>query len=172
MALMKFIRTSESLFLKIFFFAISGVLQEKIMTRQYVDSTGQIGQFKDSQFLVFVNRIMAFAVALLCIMAIKQPRHKAPLYKYSYCSFSNILSSWCQYEALKFISFPTQVYIVLLTIRFTKGHSFCKQCLHNLQFKKKRYSSPNLSKLARTDISCQFLKTRSLCRTVHTTNGL
>ena len=89
------------------------------MTRQYVDSTGQIGQFKDSQFLVFVNRIMAFAVALLCIMAIKQPRHKAPLYKYSYCSFSNILSSWCQYEALKFISFPTQVYIVLLTIRFT-----------------------------------------------------
>lgn len=86
-----------------------GVLQEKIMTRQYVDSTGQIGQFKDSQFLVFVNRIMAFAVALLCIMAIKQPRHKAPLYKYSYCSFSNILSSWCQYEALKFISFPTQV---------------------------------------------------------------
>ena len=81
------------------------------MTRQYVDSTGQIGQFKDSQFLVFVNRIMAFAVALLCIMAIKQPRHKAPLYKYSYCSFSNILSSWCQYEALKFISFPTQVRI-------------------------------------------------------------
>ena len=106
------------------------------MTRQYVDSTGQIGQFKDSQFLVFVNRIMAFAVALLCIMATKQPRHKAPLYKYSYCSFSNILSSWCQYEALKFISFPTQVYIVLLTIRFTESHWFCKQCLHNLQFMK------------------------------------
>merc|ERR1712088_569545 len=39
----------------------------------------------------------------------RQPRHKAPLYKYSYCSFSNIMSSWCQYEALKFISFPTQV---------------------------------------------------------------
>ena len=53
-----------------------GVLQEKIMTRQYVDSTGKIGQFKDSQFLVFVNRIMAFAVALLCIMATKQPKHK------------------------------------------------------------------------------------------------
>merc|ERR1712051_693392 len=124
-------RASEFLFLKIPFLTISGVLQEKIMTRQYVDSTGQIGQFKDSQFLVFVNRIMAFAVALLCIMATKQPRHKAPLYKYSYCSFSNILSSWCQYEALKFISFPTQVYIVFLTIGFTKGHSFCSQ------FKKK-----------------------------------
>ena len=29
--------------------------------------------------------------------------------RYSYCSLSNILSSWCQYEALKYISFPTQV---------------------------------------------------------------
>merc|ERR1719452_387029 len=38
-----------------------------------------------------------------------QPRHKAPLYKYSYCSLSNIMSSWCQYEALKYVSFPTQV---------------------------------------------------------------
>ena len=30
-------------------------------------------------------------------------------FRYSYCSLSNILSSWCQYEALKYISFPTQV---------------------------------------------------------------
>ena len=28
-----------------------------------------------------------------------------------------------------------------------KGHSFCKQCLHDLQFMKTRSSSPNLSKL-------------------------
>jgi hypothetical protein len=49
----------------------------------------------------------------------------------------------------------------------TKGHSLFKQCLHNLQFMKKGSSSPNLSKLARADISCQFMKTRSLCRTVH-----
>ena len=46
----------------------------------------------------------------------------------------------------------------------TKGHSFCKQCLHNFQFMKTRFSWPNLSKLARADISCQFMKTRSLCR--------
>ena len=86
-----------------------GVLQEKIMTRKYVDGLGNEGQFKDSQFLVFVNRILAFAIALLYIMFSRQPRHRAPLYKYSYCSLSNIMSSWCQYEALKFISFPTQV---------------------------------------------------------------
>ena len=45
-----------------------------------------------------------------------------------------------------------------------KDHSFYKQqCLHDLQFMKKIYFSPNLSKLARADISCQFMKTRSLC---------
>ena len=86
-----------------------GILQEKIMTRKYEDSYGNVGQFKDSQFLVFVNRVLAFAVALLYITFSRQPRHRAPIYKYSVCSFSNILSSWCQYEALKFVSFPTQV---------------------------------------------------------------
>ena len=76
----------------------------------------------------------------------------------------------------------------------SKGHSFCKQCLHDLpimkprfslpnlsklaradisyQFMKTRSSSPNLSKVARADISCQFMKTRSLCRTVYKMNGL
>ncbi|CAK9302094.1 unnamed protein product [Gordionus sp. m RMFG-2023] len=34
---------------------------------------------------------------------------KPALYRYSYASLSNILSSWCQYEALKYVSFPTQV---------------------------------------------------------------
>eukprot|EP00095_Tigriopus_kingsejongensis_P011586 snap_masked-scaffold297_size217559-processed-gene-0.20 protein:Tk11586 transcript:snap_masked-scaffold297_size217559-processed-gene-0.20-mRNA-1 annotation:"adenosine 3 -phospho 5 -phosphosulfate transporter 1" len=86
-----------------------GVLQEKIMTKQYVDTTGNVGQFKDSQFLVFVNRILAFGIALLYVTLSRQPRHRAPLFKYSFCSLSNILSSWCQYEALKFVSFPTQV---------------------------------------------------------------
>jgi len=86
-----------------------GYLQEKIMTTSYEDSLGNKAKFSDSQFLVFVNRILAFTLALLVILWRKQPRHKAPLYKYSFCSFSNIMSSWCQYEALKYVSFPTQV---------------------------------------------------------------
>ncbi|PSN39928.1 Adenosine 3'-phospho 5'-phosphosulfate transporter 1 [Blattella germanica] len=86
-----------------------GLLQEKIMTQEYVDSTGSKGHFTDSQFLVFVNRILAFVLSGLYIMFTRQPRHMAPLYKYVYCSFSNIMSSWCQYEALKYVSFPTQV---------------------------------------------------------------
>jgi adenosine 3'-phospho 5'-phosphosulfate transporter B2 len=66
--------------------------------------------------LVFVNRVLAFAVALLYITFSRQPRHRAPIYKYSFCSFSNIMSSWCQYEALKFVSFPTQVLLLLCGI--------------------------------------------------------
>lgn len=86
--------------------------------------------FHDSQFLVFINRIVAFISAILALVyaqqretnlfyanrfhlsnqrghqAEKKPR--APLYEYIYCSLSNILSSWCQYEALKFVNFPTQ----------------------------------------------------------------
>ena len=38
------------------------------MTHEYQDSTGSTGKFTDAQFLVFVNRILAFAVALVVIM--------------------------------------------------------------------------------------------------------
>lgn len=81
-----------------------GYLQEKIMTSTYAGA-----KFQDSQFLVFMNRILALLMVYSYISAVKQPTHKTPLYKYSFSSFSNIMSSWCQYEALKFVSFPTQV---------------------------------------------------------------
>ncbi|XP_076441649.1 adenosine 3'-phospho 5'-phosphosulfate transporter 1-like [Babylonia areolata] len=87
-----------------------GVLQERIMTYEYGKTDTTPGEyFKNSQFLVFINRILAFVIALLVIVFQPQPRHTAPLYKYSFSSLSNIMSSWFQYEALKFVSFPTQV---------------------------------------------------------------
>ncbi|XP_028653013.1 adenosine 3'-phospho 5'-phosphosulfate transporter 1 isoform X1 [Erpetoichthys calabaricus] len=87
-----------------------GVLQERVMTRTYGTTETELGEkFKDSQFLVFMNRILALTVAGVYCAFTKQPRHGAPMYKYSFASLSNILSSWCQYEALKYISFPTQV---------------------------------------------------------------
>ncbi|XP_076464930.1 adenosine 3'-phospho 5'-phosphosulfate transporter 1-like [Babylonia areolata] len=87
-----------------------GVLQERIMTHEYGKTDTTPGEyFKNSQFLVFVNRILAFVIALLVIVFQHQPQHTAPLYKYSFSSFSNIMSSWFQYEALKYVSFPTQV---------------------------------------------------------------
>ena len=32
---------------------------------------------------------------------------KSPLWEFSFPSVANMLSSWCQYEALKYVSFPT-----------------------------------------------------------------
>lgn len=82
-----------------------GLLQERIMTFEYAPKV----YFKNSQFLVFINRILAFLIGITVLFMKQQPPHTAPLYKYSYSSFSNIMSSWFQYEALKFVSFPTQV---------------------------------------------------------------
>jgi solute carrier family 35 (adenosine 3'-phospho 5'-phosphosulfate transporter), member B2 len=90
-----------------------GVLQEKIMTKEYIGNDGKTKSFfKDSQFLVFSNRFLAFIIAAIYTRVKQQSRQKAPLFKYSYASFSNIMSAWLQYEALKFISFPTQVCFV------------------------------------------------------------
>ena len=66
-------------------------------------------KFQNSQFLVFVNRVLALVVAYLYIKYSKQPRTTVPTYKYSFCSLSNVMSSWFQYEALKYVTFPTQV---------------------------------------------------------------
>lgn len=138
-------------------YSIWGVLQERIMTTKYevtskVESSSVLNNeqqqqnssnktisdideklfinFHDSQFLVFINRIIAFILSILglvqdrpkqqsrlmstkthtsYIQQEQQTKPQAPLYSYVYCSLSNILSSWCQYEALKYVNFPTQV---------------------------------------------------------------
>ena len=85
-------------------------------------------KFRDSQFLVLINRILALAFSILALVILRIKRmssksnyislnkisnHRiyiiAPLYEFSYCSLSNVLSSWSQYEALKYVNFPTQV---------------------------------------------------------------
>jgi adenosine 3'-phospho 5'-phosphosulfate transporter B2 len=85
-----------------------GALQEQIMTQSYGEGDDK-EQFKSSQFLVFVNRILAFVAALAITQFTQQPKHTVPVHKYSFPSLSNVMSSWFQYEALKFVSFPTQV---------------------------------------------------------------
>ena len=81
-----------------------GVLQERVMTRTYDGD-----KFTNSQFLVLVNRVLALVIAGIYLLSSRQKEHTAPIYKYSFSSLSNIISSWCQYEALKFVSYPTQV---------------------------------------------------------------
>lgn len=98
-------------------YLIWGVLQEKIMTQEYVHVDGEKevrSHFRESQFLVFANRILAFIIAGIYLLLHRNnnspaKRNGAPLYKFSISSIANIMSAWFQYEALKFVNFPTQV---------------------------------------------------------------
>ncbi|XP_022849078.1 UDP-galactose/UDP-glucose transporter 5B-like isoform X1 [Olea europaea var. sylvestris] len=85
---------------------IYGVLQEKIMRVPYGLHKEY---FKYSLFLVFCNRITTSAVSAGVLLASgKALDAVAPLYKYGVVSVSNILTTTCQYEALKYVSFPVQ----------------------------------------------------------------
>jgi solute carrier family 35 (adenosine 3'-phospho 5'-phosphosulfate transporter), member B2 len=92
-----------------------GLLQERIMTKPYTNKdtpNGADGEyFSNSLILVCANRLAAAAVAI-CILISKRQwdelRNKAPLYKYFLVSISNVIATSCQYEALKWVSLPTQ----------------------------------------------------------------
>ncbi|CAK7331650.1 unnamed protein product [Dovyalis caffra] len=85
---------------------IYGLLQEKIMRVPYGSNKEY---FKHSLFLVFCNRITTSAVSAAALVASKKALDPvAPVYKYCLISVSNILTTTCQYEALKYVSFPVQ----------------------------------------------------------------
>ena len=101
-----------------------GVVQEQLMTQEYGGK-----KFTSSSFCVFGNRFFALIVALIIVVYQKytaasdhtsmvpvkvekqntmQQQQMPPFYAYAACAASNSLSSFAQYEALKFVSFPTQ----------------------------------------------------------------
>lgn len=102
-------------------------LEQRILSSSNINNSNtsvQLIKFHDSQFLVFLNRITAFIVSIIALLYNRpkktplykpssldpnRSKPKAPIFEYIYCSISNTLSSWCQYEALKFVNFPTQV---------------------------------------------------------------
>ncbi|EPS70730.1 hypothetical protein M569_04031, partial [Genlisea aurea] len=85
---------------------VYGVLQEKIMKVPYGPEKEF---FKYSLFVVFCNRIMTSAVSAGILLANRKSIEPvAPLHKYCVVSISNILTTTCQYEALKYVSFPVQ----------------------------------------------------------------
>jgi len=81
-----------------------GVLQERIMTTPFAPG-GRL--FTESVFLVLVNRLGTLLIAMLVSLAGRQPlRPLAPLHCYAGISLSNTLATTCQYDALKYVSFP------------------------------------------------------------------
>jgi len=87
-------------------FAIWGILQERILTQSY---NGEY--FTYSYGLVFLNRIGGLIISSVLMIHVRPtsaPRLGPLFYEFSFASVSNMLSSWCQYEALKYVAFPTQ----------------------------------------------------------------
>lgn len=85
---------------------VYGVLQEKIMRVPYGEKKEY---FTYSLFLVFCNRLTTSAVSAGALLASKKALNPvAPVYKYGLVSVTNILTTTCQYEALKYVSFPVQ----------------------------------------------------------------
>lgn len=91
-----------------------GITQENLMTAEY-----KLGKFKSSSFCVFANRLLALliAFAIVAFRSVNQNQHDpkqkvvkdVPFYYYAPSSLSNTISSWAQYESLKYVSFPVQV---------------------------------------------------------------
>jgi adenosine 3'-phospho 5'-phosphosulfate transporter B2 len=89
-----------------------GFIQERIMAMPYVTADGTEEYFKITVFLVLINRLVACTVGLLGMLfkdpALKPGQEVPALWKYCMISCSNICATTCQYEALKYVSFPTQ----------------------------------------------------------------
>jgi adenosine 3'-phospho 5'-phosphosulfate transporter B2 len=86
-----------------------GFLQERIMAAPYVSGTVS-EYFKYTVFLVFLNRVVSAAFAFfMVIVKGESMKNGPPLWKYAAVSVSNVLATTCQYEALKFVSFPVQM---------------------------------------------------------------
>jgi len=85
---------------------IYAIVQERIMAHPF----GEEGEyFTYSAFLVLSNRIVAASIAIGMLMYRKESvQNVAPIYKYFGISISNTVATVCQYEALKYVSFPTQ----------------------------------------------------------------
>mmetsp|Transcript_1446 Transcript_1446/g.2676 ORF Transcript_1446/g.2676 Transcript_1446/m.2676 type:complete len:428 (-) Transcript_1446:118-1401(-) len=101
----KMVACMATLLLSLIFY---GIAQERIMTHDY----GEDGKFQSSLLLVFVNRSTTVLVACTALLLRGEPLWPtAPMHYYVAVSFTNILASACQFEALKYVSFPVQTLV-------------------------------------------------------------
>jgi len=76
-----------------------------MLTRRYPRYTGEY--FIYSYALVFTNRFWTLIMSGMLLMYLKPRASRSTIiYEYSFPAISNMLSSWCQYEALRYVSFP------------------------------------------------------------------
>jgi adenosine 3'-phospho 5'-phosphosulfate transporter B2 len=85
-------------------FCIWSLIQERMLTHTY---DGVF--FEYSYGLVFLTRFGGLVLSAFLMWYLKVEWVPSALWEYSFPSVANMLSSWCQYEALKYVSFPMAV---------------------------------------------------------------
>jgi len=96
-----------------------GFFQEQLMTQEYHNiATGGTDRFKEAEFLVFLNRLSGLVISTIAVSQSSVTKFSPP-YMFLFCSMSNIMSAWFQYESLKFITFPMQVLAKSCKVLFT-----------------------------------------------------
>lgn len=84
-----------------------GLLQERLLSRRSDDSL--VGPFPSIGILVAFNRLFGVLFAAFQLWRLHEPfSSKAPLAKFALVSLLNVGSTTFQYEALRWVSFPTQ----------------------------------------------------------------
>merc|ERR1719498_743678 len=135
---------------------IYGLLQERIMSMPYGNPPQM---FTDSVFLVFCNRVVAVAFSLVAVTVNGESyKNAAPLWKYLAISFSNVYASTCQYEALKYVSFPVQM--------LGKSFKMLPVMIWGMAVSDKRYSTADWTVALMVTLGCtEFLLTGPITST-------
>lgn len=87
------------------FFVTYGILQEQIMTQDYPVG----GRFPSSIALVLANRSLALVLMPLVLLWKREAVFWTGFYWCAVPAVTLVISSWCQHESLRYVSFPTQV---------------------------------------------------------------
>ena len=87
-----------------------GMMQELIMTTKFEPTpSAPDGMFPSPSFCVFSNRLLAIIIAyIVCLRVHGTVQCSAPAWAFLPCAISNTTSSWAQYSALQYVSFPLQ----------------------------------------------------------------
>lgn len=87
-----------------------GMMQEIIMTTKF-EPTAEVpsGYFPSASFCVLANRVVAILVAYtVCMYKYGTIDCGVPVWHFLPSAVSNTMSSWAQYKALNYVSFPLQ----------------------------------------------------------------
>jgi solute carrier family 35 (adenosine 3'-phospho 5'-phosphosulfate transporter), member B2 len=87
-------------------FGIWGIIQERMLTIPYHDNNKN-EFFEYSYGLVFMSRLGGLTISFILIKYYDVKLINNHIWEFSFPSVANMISSWCQYEALKYVSFPT-----------------------------------------------------------------